>query len=438
VHLTLERWCRHFGPVFRFAVGRRTVVAVGDPDLINAILRDRPEGFRRARELTAVFDEIGVKGAFSAEGEAWRRQRRLAVVALNANHLRRYFAVIRLATERLYARLRAAAADRGALEIDRDFTAFTLDVAYALAFGHDLNALGRADSELRRHIELVFRVVGRRVSAPVPYWRLIRLPADREFDRALAALRVAVSGFVSEAREQLRRRPELREHPETFLQAMLATQQAEQRDNEEELFGNALTLLLAGQDTTAHTLAWTTWFVAREPQIQARLAEDAHHLLGDASFPSAHTTAAAFEYGEAVLREAMRLKSVAPVLLLESLQDAEFRGVPVPAGTPVLVLTRHAATQDASFSAPTVFDPDRWLHQSEGPQRSKGFLSFGAGPRFCPGRNLAFLESKAALAMLARNFEITLDGAAPAVTEQFSFTTIPRGLRVRLRERVPA
>jgi cytochrome P450 len=435
VHLTAERYCRRFGPIYRASIGPRTIVIVGDPDLINAVLRARPEKFRRARELAAVMEEIGVKGVFTAEGDAWRRQRRSAVHALNVNHLHRYFGVIRLATERLYARLQIAAADAAPLEIARDLTAFTLDVTYSLAFGHDLNALGHADSDLRRHIELVFRGFGRRVTAPLPYWRMIRLPADRALDRSLDALRVAVAGFVDEAAEQLRERPELREHPETFLQAMLATQHAEGRDSQEELFGNALTLLIAGQDTTANTLAWTTWFLAREPAIQSQLAASALELLGDARLPADHQTADWFEYGEAVLRESMRLKSVASMLLLESLEDTELSGFTIPAGTNILLLTRYAATQDASFLRPTVFDPDRWLHQTEGPQRSKGFLSFGAGPRFCPGRNLAFLESKTALAMLARNFEITLDATAPAVTEQFSFTTIPRGLHVRLRER---
>jgi len=63
-------------------------------------------------------------------------------------------------------------------------------------------------------------------------------------------------------------------------------------------------------------------------------------------------------------------------------------------------------------------------------------LAFGAGPRFCPGRNLAFLEGKAALAMLARSFEITLDPTAGPVKERFGFTMAPSGLRVRLEPRV--
>ena len=77
---------------------------------------------------------------------------------------------------------------------------------------------------------------------------------------------------------------------------------------------------------------------------------------------------------------------------------------------------------------PERFDPDRWLANGHDP---KTFLAFGAGPRFCPGRNLAFLEGKTALAMLARNFEWELAGPPPR--ERFGFTMGPAGLRVKLR-----
>ena len=78
------------------------------------------------------------------------------------------------------------------------------------------------------------------------------------------------------------------------------------------------------------------------------------------------------------------------------------------------------------------FYPERWLEESDGTRAPKS-LAFGAGPRFCPGRNLAFLEAKAALAMLARNFEITLDESGGAVDEELGFVMVPRGLRVRWR-----
>ncbi len=106
----IEQWGRRYGPVFRFSMGPRDVVGFTDPDAINAILRERPDGYRRWREVEAVADEIGIVGPFTSEGADWQRQRRLAVTALNTNHLRRYFDVIH---DRHRAPAHAAAGQQG-------------------------------------------------------------------------------------------------------------------------------------------------------------------------------------------------------------------------------------------------------------------------------------------------------------------------------------
>lgn len=437
LHLTAERWCRTYGPVFRFDLGPRTVVGIGDGVAINAILRDRPDKFRRWRELGVLLGEMGITGVFSAEGEDWRRQRRMAVTALNVAHLHRYFEVIHLASQRLHRTL-CDAADRGVpLAIEQAFASYTVDVTSALAFGQDLAARDRDLTDLREHIDRVFAAIGRRVSAPVPYWRTIRLPADRAVDRSLTQLELAVAGFIAEARERMQRRPELHEQPENFLEAMLSAQAHDGSYDDRELFGNVLTMLLAGGETTSRTLAWTVWLLTCHPEVQDRLATEADVLLGARSVADDHETAEAFNYGEAVLRESVRLRPAASLLFIEAVDDTVITDVAIPAGTRLMLLTRHVAVQDETFARPQKFDPQRWLADGHGDAAHdpKGFLAFGAGPRFCPGRNLAFLEAKAALAMLAHNFHVELDPAAPPVREQFAFTTAPRGLRVYLRER---
>jgi cytochrome P450 len=111
------------------------------------------------------------------------------------------------------------------------------------------------------------------------------------------------------------------------------------------------------------------------------------------------------------------------MLFLESLHHTTVAGIQLPPGTRVILLTRYAGLHGNHR-----FDAKR--------QRdAKRALSFGAGPRFCPGRNLALLEARIALAMLARAFTLTLDPAAPAVCERFAFTMQPSCLRVLLRER---
>jgi cytochrome P450 len=441
LHATVEEWCERYGPIFRLRMGPRPIVVIDDLEEIGRILRDRPDGFRRWREMKSVFDEMGTSGVFSEEGEGWRRQRRLAVTALNSNHLQRYFHVIQTATGRLHHRLEESVRDGRDLDITEELTSLTVDVTSALAFGHDLNTLERRDNELQEHLQRTFEMIARRVFAPVPYWRWVRLPADRALDRSLSELHDAIAGFIEQARERMASRSELFEEPENFLEGMLAAQRADNSFSDEEIIGNVFTLLLAGEDTTAHTMAWTLWFLSSRPEIQERWAREAREALGEQPFPVDHQTVERLHYGEAVLRESMRLKPVAVALALESLHDTTIAGTRIPAGTRLWLATRHAGLQ--AVQRADVFDPERWLKDREeagGAPDQKAFLAFGGGPRFCPGRNLAFLESKTTMAMFARNFEVELDEAGGPVTEKLSFTLIPQGLRIRLRKRstVPA
>lgn len=441
LHSMAEEWCGRYGPVFRFDLGPRRVVCVGDTEAINEILRDRPEGFRRWRELKEGADETGLSGVFVAEGDEWRRQRRLAVTALNSNHLHRYFHIVRTSTERLHRRLNELTHDGRAFDIGQELTSYTVDVTSALAFGHDLNTLERRDNELQGHIQRVIQISGRRLGMPVPYWRWVRLPADRAADRSLAEIRRAVEKFIEQARARMAARPELRESPENFLEGMLAAQETDDAFTDDEVIGNTFTLLLAGEDTTAHTMAWTIWLLASRPEIQARCARETDEVLGEHSFPDEFETVGRLHYGEAVLRESMRLKPVAPLIGVEPLTDTVIAGTHTPAGTRLMLLTRHASIQGGGVECASDFAPERWLNEGDDVRPAhdpKAFLAFGAGPRFCPGRNLAFLESKSAMAMIARNFQIELDESNGPVKEQFSFTMIPQGLRVRLHDRSPA
>src|ERR1700710_756439 len=142
-HQTAEAWSERYGPLYRFDLGRRQVVVISDVDIVNDALRDRPDGFRRWREILEITEEIGQVGVFSAEGDDWRRMRRLVVTALNSNHLQRYFEVVSTCTGRLHRRLHQAALDGRPFEIGTALSAFTVDVTSALAFGHDLNTLER-------------------------------------------------------------------------------------------------------------------------------------------------------------------------------------------------------------------------------------------------------------------------------------------------------
>jgi cytochrome P450 len=206
------------------------------------------------------------------------------------------------------------------------------------------------------------------------------------------------------------------------------------------IFGNAMTMLLAGEDTTAYTLAWAVHHLCDAPEAVAGLRREAAALLAGQSVSPDIEGANRLAYAGAVANEAMRLRPVAPLLFLEANHDVVIGDLAAPAGTWIAILTRLPAVDDRHFAEPARFLPERWLEARAGerPPRAhepSAHMPFGSGPRICPGRTLALLEMKMVLSMLYSEFDVERVGATEAVKEVFAFTMPPADLRVKLRRR---
>jgi cytochrome P450 len=168
------------------------------------------------------------------------------------------------------------------------------------------------------------------------------------------------------------------------------------------------------------------------------MQQEADAVLGEARLLPHFQAHERLSYIAAVAHETMRLKSVAPLLFFEPNHAVELGGVHLPAGTAVFLLTRHGGLQEHAFTAAGHFQPERWLAAAAEPHSGhnpSACVPFGAGPRFCPGRTLAFLEIKAVMAMLCRNFALTKAVDTVPVKEHFAFTMMPANLAVRFRPR---
>jgi len=433
MHEVAERWSRRFGDYFRFRIGPRQFLGVANPETIAALLRERPDGFHRSERLSAIADDMGFNGLFSANGDAWRRQRPMVMASFDPRHIKTYFPALVKVTERFERRWRRAAAARASIDLQADLMRYTVDVTSGLAFGVDMNTLESDEEVIQAHLDKVFPSLFKRLMAPFPYWQWFR---DRELDGHLQALRDAVAGFIAGARRRMEADPGLREHPGNLLEAMLAA-----RDNPDsgltdgDVSGNVLTMLLAGEDTTANTLAWMIYLLHRHPQALRQATDEV------ASGYTNYEKVSALPFIDACINETMRLKPVAPIIILQPTRDTVVADIEVPKGTVLMCLMRAGATDERRFPGALSFDPARWLEGSmraASPKRVS--MPFGAGPRLCPGRYLAILEMKMVMAMLLKGFEIesvdTPDGGE--AREHLAFTMYPESLRLRLREKATA
>ena len=439
LHRALERWADRYGRLYRVRIGPVWIAIVSDPEAIRRMHRERPGLFRRTRTLEAVATEMGLKGVFASEGNDWLRQRKLVVRALNTAHLRTFFPKLAVIAGRLRRRWEHAADAQAPVDLCRDLMRMTVDAVTALAFGVDFNTLETPGPVIQQNLDKVFPMVHRRLNAAFPYWRYLRLPKDRALDRALAQLRVQVDDILREVRERMRADPSLQASPTNFLEAIIAAGDAQKLGvSDDEIVANVCTLLLAGEDTTAHTIAWTVDYFIRHPEHFARARAEVDAVLAPAASVERIEQVDRFPFLDAFFHEAMRLKPVAPISVLEPMEDIEMVGCLIPKGTTIIGLTRHIATRNEHFGDAARFDPERWLEGDAERRRAHDtstFLPFGGGPRFCPGRNFALLQIRTVLAMLCRNFDVALADPKRPVEERLAFTMMPAGMAVRMRRR---
>ena len=161
-----------YGPYFRFQLGSRRILAIADHAAMGTLLRDRPDGFRRTKKLAEISAEIGsAVGVFGAEGEAWKRQRRMVMAGFDPRHLRAYFPSLVKVSERLAGRW-GRAADAGApIDLQADLMRYTVDTVAGLAFGAEVNTLESDDDVIQQHLDKIFPAIFRRMFAPLPTWR---------------------------------------------------------------------------------------------------------------------------------------------------------------------------------------------------------------------------------------------------------------------------
>jgi cytochrome P450 len=428
IHVTLEAWARTHGPYYRLRVATKHVLVVSDPAGIRHVLRERPHAFRRLQTIESVMREMGIIGVISAEGERWKQQRRMFMVAFNPAHLRAYFAFVVRATGRLLERWRAAACEGREVDVKSDLQRYTTDVTAGLAFGADVNTLDGAH-EAVRHLDQVLPMIHRRVNAVVPYWRLVKLPADRAFDRALTRLHGAIEAFIALARARLAADPRLRDNPANLLDALVAVRDSPSSDfTDDDVFGNVFSALLAGGDATANAIAWVIYYLCEHPEWQVVLREEVARVLGDAPLLADYgRLGEALPHVDAFVQETMRVKPAFPILLHEANHATRLGPIAVSTGVPIALLMRAGGFDAAAFRDPERFDPTRWLGTP-----GHWLLPFGSGPRMCPGHLLAKEELRMVVTMLVRNFSVELAASAP-VAECLKFTLGPNNLRASLK-----
>lgn len=436
IHNQFQELAEEHGEVYRLKMGMLNLAIVGNPKIIQYILRERPDRFIRMKKLDKVFRAEGVHGAFNAEGDDWRMHRRLVAKGLNIKHQEAFFDQMLISVDRLYNKWKEVADSGREFNIQDDFMRFTTDITTSLAFGIEMNTIEEKGGTVQEHMDKIFPMIFKRINDPIQWHKVYKNKKDREFDKSLKVINEMIDKWIVEGRKRLAQNPALRENPTNFLEAILVESDNEESFKDEEVKGNLMTVLIAGEDTTAHTMTWMIYLLTKYTDYQSKLQDEVDELLGDQKRIHKFNSTSDYKFLESVAYETMRLKPVAPIMLFEPLEDFETEGYEFKKGSRILMHWRHAATKETNFTEGKKFYPERWMNTTKCPvHNSEAYIPFGGGPRFCPGKNLAILEMKLVLSMLFKNFDVEMVTPHKDIREIMAFVMKSSDFKVRLKNR---
>lgn len=433
-HRILEEWAKEYGDFYTIKLGPVKALVSSNPEVNASILKQRPSKFRRLSKINEVFVEMGFHTVFNAEGEQWKKQRKPVTEALNVKKVKGYFPIIQEKTANLIAKIDTYSNKNESIDILQDFIAFTIDVTTEIAFGYKLNTIHNKQDSFQNHLELIFPMINERITAPLPLWRIFPTSKDKKLKKSLAEIEGIVGNFIEQAKLRLQNSEELRENPSNFLEALLVESEKEASIfDQKTLYGNVIAMLLAGEDTTSNTLAWTIYYLAQHPEIVQKIRTEAN-LNYKESTANNYDIVTKLKYTNAVIQEAIRLKPTTPVLFFQANEKVILQNLEIPKDTSIILQNSYASMQNDYFSDAEKFDPNRWI-KSECPYHAnhnpKIVKAFGGGSRLCPGMHLSIIEMTSVISSICKQFNFELSVPASEIEENFAFTVFPENLKVK-------
>ncbi|XP_002968239.2 cytochrome P450 97B2, chloroplastic [Selaginella moellendorffii] len=453
----LYDWFLEHGPVYKLAFGPKVFVVVSDPIVSRYILRENAFGYDKG-VLADILEPIMGKGLIPADLNTWKSRRRALVPGFHSAYLEAMVRVFNDCAERTVSKLDALIKDaesKGSnvvdVEMEAEYSSLALDIIGLSVFNYDFGSVTK-ESPVIAAVYGTLAEAEHRSTFYIPYWKfpLSRwlVPRQRKFHADLSVINECLDDLIGRAQETrqeddieaLQQRDYSKVRDASLLR-FLVDMRGEDVDNK-QLRDDLMTMLIAGHETTAAVLTWSTFLLAQNPTIVTKVQQEIDTVLGDRR-PTLEDLKN-LKYTKLVIAEALRLYPQPPLLIRRSLQPDKLPGghkgdpdgYSIPKGTDIFISVFNLHRSPYFWENPESFDPERFLRRRVDssipgwagidPTKLQGlypneimadfaFLPFGGGPRKCVGDQFAFMEATIGLAVLLRKFSVELRGSPQEV-----------------------
>jgi cytochrome P450 len=421
----LEFLCRvsnTHGDVVRWRVGPMPIYLLRHPDAVQRVLVDRNRNYDKQ---TRGYDALRLflrDGLLTSEGSFWRRQRRIAQPAFHRGRIAAFGkTMVDLTQAMLPAWERHA--DRGeTVDVAEEMTSLTLRIVAKTLMSTDVND---RDNEVGRAVELLNAFARDLMTNPFTLPLSLPTPRNRRFRRAADVLERTLRTIIAQRRRT-------GEDAEDLLSMLMAARDEDTGESmsDEQLRDEAMTIFLAGHETTANALAWALYLLSTHPDVERRVRTELFDVLGDRA-PTIDDLGK-LVYLQQVVKETLRLYPPAWSIGRRAVEADVIDGYRIDAGSLVLLSPWVTHRHPAFWPNPEGFDPERFTPQVEQTRPRYAYFPFGGGPRLCIGNNFAMMEAQLVLATVLQRVSAALVPGHPVVPQPLITLRPAHGLRMSL------
>jgi cytochrome P450 len=386
-----------YGDLTHFKLSTQSIYLVNHPDYIRDILVTNNKQFHKSRGLEVAKRFLG-EGLLTSEDDFHRRQRRLAQPAFHRDRIATYGTVM----SEYAARARVRWTSGETLDVAQEMTRLTLAIVGKTLFDADVESEAHEIREALTEIMHLFTF-----SLTLPYAELIEklmVGRQRRFERARSRLDATIYRIIEE------RRADSADRGDLLSMLLLARDEESGGDasgmTDLQVRDEAMTLFLAGHETTSNALTWTWYLLSQNPETEDRLHRELDRVLGG-RLPGA-ADVPLLRYTEMVFAEAMRLYPPAWAIGRRAMTDYDINGYTLPAGSIALMSPYVMHHDPRYFPDPFKFHPERWTEEARDSRPKFSYFPFGGGPRVCIGEPFAWMEGILLIATIAQQWRLRL------------------------------
>jgi cytochrome P450 len=412
------------GDVVRFQIATQPIWLLSHPDHIRDVLVVNQKKFMKGRGIQMMKKLLG-EGLLTSEGEFHLRQRRLVQPAFHRQRVASYAASMVEDARKLRERWAALPAGE-AVDMSQEMMRLTLVIAGKTLFDADVE---EEASEIGQALNDTMTVAERIPNPLAGILALLPLPSNRRFEKARQRLDDVIYKIIRERRASKVDRGD-------FLSMLLLAQDEEGGTGgmtDKQVRDEALTIFLAGHETTATGLTWTWYLLSQHPEVEAKLHAEIDSVL-QGRLPTFEDLPK-LRYTEMVFAEAMRLYPPVWIIGRRALVDHEIDSHKLKAGDLTLHSQYLVHHDERWFPDPEKFIPERWTPESKEARPKFSYFPFGGGTRTCIGEAFAWMEASLVIATLAQEWKPRLVPDHPVEPRALITLRPKHGMKMYLEKR---